>query len=89
MRYIVVHVTTEPIDPDGSFEGSIDEDEQYQPLVKAVVLCKDKEGVGRAIKSAEKLQDGTDWAVFEVKGNKTDRCAVVFEKDGKTVVSIQ
>ena len=93
MKYIVVHITTEPNDPDGAFEGSLGEDEQYVPEVKAVLLCKDKEGVGKAIEAAGKwrlLEDGClDWAVFEVKGSKTERRSVIFEKNGKSVRSIQ
>jgi len=92
IKYIVVHVTTEPTDPDGAFEGGLDEDELYHPEVKEVILCQDKAGVGKAIKSTEKLRDGSfgmlDWAVFEVNGSKTERRSVIFEKDGK-VRSIQ
>jgi hypothetical protein len=92
LKYLVVQVTTEAVDPDGHFEGSIDEEDAWSAEVKDVVLCADAAGVGEAIRKAGKK--GLDWAVFEVietwtkgvgAGSRTERRAVTFEKDGKTV----
>ena len=87
LRSVVVHVTTEPVDPSGEFEGSIDEEDAYEADVKDLVLCKDKIDVEFALKKAEGLH--LDWAVFEIldkpTGNVTKRRAVIFEKDGTTI----
>jgi hypothetical protein len=91
VNFIVVHVTTEPVDPEGSFSGSIDEEDSQVADVRDLILCKDKVDVGMALEKAEK--SGYDWAVYEVldkpTGQKTARRAVVFEKDGKTIRSIE
>ena len=86
MRYLVVSVTTEMVDPNGDFEGSIDEEDSQVADVKGITLCRLRTDVGDAI--ARSLKDGCDWAVFEVVGNKTERRAVTFEPDGRTVKAI-
>lgn len=63
-----------------------EEESHYESDVKDLVLCKDEAAVGEAIQGSRKRE--FDWAVFEVVGNKTKRCGVTFDTDGKTVKKI-
>jgi hypothetical protein len=87
VNFIVIHVTTEPTDPAGVFDGSIDEEDSQVADVRDCILCKDKVDVEMALAKAEK--NGHDWAVYEIldkpTGKKTARRAIIFEKDGKTI----
>ena len=81
-KYLVVYMTTEPIDPEGHFDGSIDECDAYAADTRGIVLCKDVEAAGFAIKAAADHDCGCDWALYEVVGDKTVRRAITFESDG-------
>ncbi len=95
MNFIVVSVKKVE-DPDaGVCEGIEPEELEVTDRVDAnvedVVLCKDFVDVAMALKKSEKK--GAEWAVFEVldkpTGKTTVRRAVVFEKDGQSIRSIQ
>ena len=94
MRYIVVHVSLEEMDP------CLDESTQESsPDVRNLIICGGLKEVGEAISS----RGDCDWAVFEVVEKPTgkkvgafdvmkqtaERRAVVFEKDGKTVKRVE
>jgi hypothetical protein len=88
-KYLVVHVTTEPCDPGGFFEGSIDEEDSQTAEVKGVILCRDGVEVATALKKAEK--SGFDWAVYEMNAHlgTTERRSVVFGKSGKSILRFE
>jgi hypothetical protein len=90
MNFIVVSVKKVE-DPDaGVCEGIEPEELEVTDRVD-VVLCKDFVDVAMALKKSEKK--GAEWAVFEVldkpTGKTTVRRAVVFEKDGQSIRSIE
>ena len=84
--YLVAFHTAEAVDPDGVYSGSLDEDESYVSDVKNVVICRNMHAVGDAIHS--RMDDGLDWAIFEVVDDHTVRRAITYESDGRTVKSI-
>lgn len=79
MRYIVVLLALEDVDPE--------DDGGQIPVTEGLCLCDDYPGVSRAIEAA--LLMSYDWAVYEVTGEfqrpSAVRCAVTFQKDGKTI----
>lgn len=80
MRYLVILSVTEE-------DGTPDEPwERTSP--KEVILCKDSKEVAAAIQSARRRTASygdTDWCIFEVMGEKTERRAVVFKMNGDVV----
>ena len=84
--YLVIFVTSEAVDPEGDFEGSIDEEDAYVPGVENVVICRNEQAVRDVI---HENKTAHDWAVFEVVGDKTERRAITYESDGRTVKGLE
>jgi hypothetical protein len=79
--YLVAFHTMEPVEPDPH-----DEDDVFSSDVKNIVICRNMHAVGDAIHSRK---DGLDWAIFEVVDDHTERRAIIYESDGRTVKGIE
>ena len=89
LRYIVLHLTIDQME--SPIDGTDELEEEDFPDVKDMILCKDFVDVEMALQKAEKKM--VDWSVWEIidkpAGPKSERRAVVFNPDGKTIRSIQ